>query len=299
MTSIQERLTAIEQELLPQEYHTAKKVAEETRRLITTPPSLPSAAQELDPFTIGEIREEWIDAQIDRKDAEARLERRRGVLIALASQAQGQAAAVSRSIRNEVLAGFHRELERLLDDAAEVVAELGDVSSAQEAIASDRGPAWKRLCELADDYATLRRFQLARIDDDIVTRSKPTAGGEEHASDLYIRNLDDVWREWRTGGARNGVTVTNVRGPAPRYEPWPASQPLLLRWLVTSPAEPWVPTPEQLQQHWADRQQRANPQPTTLSPPTERGDRLKNVTHVFARTAKTIESAKNATAGGF
>ena len=284
-TGMRGRLRDIEETLLPDEYRLATRLVVESQRLMSSPPALPSVPD--DPFEVGEISEAWIAGSIDRQDGEARLARRRAVLLELASNARARATAAAASIRDEVLAGYHHELQRLLDDVRGVAAELGGADSADEAIKADRGAAWKRLGGLADDYHALRQAQLARTDADLVIRSRPSQGGEQHASDLFLRNLDFLWPEWKTGGANNGRVITTFGGGVEhRYEPWPASQPQLLLWLATSQAEPWIPTPAQLQRHWADRQKRSNPmapQPATPEPTQYR----------------VVKPLENITTGGF
>lgn len=296
MTNMQERIRAIEQELLPPEYHAAKNLVAEAEHMIASPPAFPTLADELDPFALGELHEEWVDALIDRKDLQDRLQRRRAILTELRNSAEARASAAASSINAQVLAGLHNELMKLLDEADELAGHLGGVDSAEAAIALDRGPAWKRLTQLADDYAVLRGAQRARMSADLIMRSRPAQGGEEHASDLYIRNLDEIWPEWRTGGAANGVSINHVGGAAHRYEPWPADPVKLLLWLATSQAEAWVPTAAELHRHWTDRQKRANPMP---APTPERPKRRGPVQRVdpFKRTAKTINPTVSVTEG--
>lgn len=269
MSTMLERLNAIERDLLPAEYFSAEHLVAEAQRLIASPPASAARvkAEQLDPFITGEIREEWVAALIDQKDAEERHQRRRAILTELVASAQNQARVAAGSIRESVLKASHGELVQLLDEVKQLAGELGGVRSAEAAVAADLGPEWKRMTTLAEDYNTLRSFQMARMDTTIVTQSRPSEGGEEHASDLYIRNLDDLWPEWRVGGARKGVTVTNVGGPAPRYEPWPTDPVRLLIWLATSRAQPWIPTSEQLHEHWADRRRRANPMSAPVQKP--------------------------------
>lgn len=294
---MEERLRAIEEDLLPPDYHAARRLVVEAEQMIASPPAFSTAADDLNPFAVGEIHEEWVDAEIDRKDAQDRLQRRRAILSELRSSAESRASTAAQSINAQALAGYHDELMKLLDEVEELAGQLGGVDSAEAAIALDRGPAWKRLSQLADDYAILRRAQRARVSTDLIMRAQPAhGGGEEHASDLYIRNLDDIWPEWRTGGAANGVSINHVGGPAHRYEPWPTDPVQLLLWLATSQAEAWVPTAAELQRHWADRQKRANPMP---APAPERPKRRGPVQRMdpFKRTAKTINSTAVVTEG--
>ncbi|MDP7731507.1 hypothetical protein [Mycobacterium sp. TY813] len=263
---MQERLAAVERDLLPPEYHAAQKVLAEAQQLMASPPAGAAAAkaEELNPFAIGEIQEQWIAALIDKKESEERHKRRFAILKELVAAAENRARVAASTIGNQVLVACQGELEVLLEDVAEVADELGGIRSADKAIAADLGPTWKRLCGLVDDYQEIRRFQLSRTSQDLVQRSRPSQGGEEHASDLYIKNLDDLWPEWRTGGS--AMQITRVDGSKPRYEPWPAEQPRLLLWLATSRAQPWVPTERHLHELWERRKLRANPMPNKPQP---------------------------------
>jgi hypothetical protein len=244
-------------------------VLAEAQKLMSAPPALPEPQD--DPFATGEVSEQWITALIDRKDQQDRLQRRRAILLELIESARARSAAAAAEVRDQILHGYDRELRSLLSDVEAVAEELGGVDSAEDAVAADRAPQWKRLRELADDYGVLRMAQRKLMDPEAVTRSQPTNGGEEPASDLHIRNLDDVWPEWRSGGARDGVTVSNFGGGGEhRYEPWPADPVRFLLWLVTSEVQAWVPTHEQLRRLWADRQ---DPMPTRESAgPVQRTD---------------------------
>lgn len=184
-----------------------------------------------------------------------------------------------------MLHGYNRELTLLLDDVRELAAELQGVDSAEAAVASDLGPAWKRLAGLSDDYSVLRAAQRKLMDPDVVTRARPTVGGEEHASDLFLANLDTIWPEWRSGEGLHGVVVTNVNGAPARYEPWPSQQPQLLLWLATSAAEPWVPTHGQLQQLWAQRAKKANPMPRQSGGPVQQPN-------LYGRVTARVETAR-------
>lgn len=300
MTTMEERFRAIEEDLLPPEYHAAKKLVVEAERMIAAPPAFPTAADQLDPFALGEIHEEWVDALIDQKDTQDRLQRRRAILLDLRNAAESRATTAASSINTQVLAAYHDELMKLLDEAEELAGQLGGVDSAEAAIALDRGPVWKRLSQLADDYADLRRAQRARTSTDLIRRAQPAQGGEEHASDLYIANLDEIWPEWRTGGAANGVSINHVGGAEHRYEPWPREPVQLLLWLATGPAEAWVPTAAELHRHWADRQKRANPMPAPGPAEPKRRGPVRRA-DPFQRSAKAVKAVDNVavTTGGF
>ncbi len=264
--TMQERINAIHQELLPDEYHASKKMVATAQHLLMSAPESYSVPNQLGPFECGEIREEWITAQIDAKDMQDRLARRRAILSEVVRDANNQALTAAASILPRELAAYHKELESLLDDVADLADQLDDIRTAEQAITADRTSEWKRLSELVNDYEDLRRAQLSRTDVEMIRQARPSEyDAEDHASDLYIRNLDELWPRWRFGDAApNGMTTITVGDTARRrYAPWPADRTQLLIWLATSRAEAWIPTPTQLQQLWAERSKPRNPKPTT------------------------------------
>lgn len=266
MTTMQQRLRALEEKLLPPEYYAARKLVEQAQRMLITPPTDEAAAvvSKLNPASTNQIQEDWITACIDAKDFQDRLVRRRGVLGDLIRDTNAQISALAQSINEDMLAGFDAELQGLLDEVAKVAEQLGGVRSAEEAIAADRVTVWRRLAALVEDYEALRQAQRSRTGVETLHQAR-AHGGEDHASDLYIRNLDEVWPQWRSGDG--AVRHLNLDGRPHRYEPWPAQYPQLLLWLATSEAEPWIPTTLQLEQLRADRLKRLDPTPKQVVGP--------------------------------
>jgi hypothetical protein len=257
-----QRVAAIEQAALGAEYSTAQKIAAAAQLLAAQmkPPAPPTAT---DPFTAGEITEEWIDQTIEVQMTLQRLEKRRGVLLTLAGNARNRVQSAHSAAHSRILAGLHDELQTLLADVRDVSDELGDIATATQAIANDAGPQWKRLAQLADDYAELRSAQLGHMSSEVIHASAPRYPGEPHATDLYLRNLDAIWPQWRQGGGNQHVITLNVNANAheQRHEPWPIDSTEQLLWLVRSDAEPWVPNEHQLDQLRRERIIARNPMP--------------------------------------
>lgn len=257
---MRQRIDAIEEEARGAEYFTAchidtaaKQAAAQLRP--PTPPSEPH------PLESGEITEDWINQTIDIHAIAQRLEKRRGVLLTLANEAKNKAQSLANLAAPRILAGYQSELKRLLTDVRAVSDELGAVDTATKAIAADASPQWKQLAELADEYATLRAAQLSNVSSDVQFATSPNFPGEPHASDLYLRNLDDLWPAWRQGGTdRSRIDMSSTLS-ASRPEPWPADPAELLLWLVRSDAQPWIPSDRQLQQLRQERHERNNPMP--------------------------------------
>ena len=240
-------------------YREALDVAGQAQRMmlgsLTAPP--PSG-----PLVSGTVSEEWVDQMIDHAAAVARAEQRRKVLLTLKLDAEGRAQGIYSANMNKMLAHLNSELTALLEQVSAVADRLGGVGTAEQAIARDAGALWKQLTTLADEYGMLRDAQRQLMTGlvDYVIAARPPAGGEDHASDLYLRNLDELWPSWRNPGQR-GEGVIHIDGTPHRYEPWPTDRVQLLLWLVKSQAEAWIPTTKQLDRLREERTKRANPNP--------------------------------------
>jgi hypothetical protein len=263
--TMRQRLDEIQHDALGEEHAVAQRIAAAATRLSAEmkPPSPPNADHPLDS---GEITEDWIDQTIDMEAARERLDKRRGVLLTLANAARNQATGLYTDAHSRILAAYQAELKELLAEVGELSDELGDVDTASKAIANDRGPQWKRLTELADEYDELRAAQQSRMSIDVVFNATPNHHAEPHASDLFLRNLDDVWPLWRHAGHDDRVMTLDPNRQEPRREPWPADRCELLLWLDRSDAQAWIPTEHQLERLRRDRSARANPMPSNVIP---------------------------------
>lgn len=257
---MQERLDAIERAELGEECFTAERieVAARQRAGQLSPPTEPTATH---PLQSGEISDAWIDQTVDVEDQRVRLEKQRGVLLTLANTAGNQARSIRAAAEQRILTRYHQELQQLLADVRAVSDELGTVTTAGEAIAADLGPAWKRLASLSEDYLDLRAAQLGRVDAQTKYETSPDFPGEPHASDLYLRNLDDLFPNWRLGGNDSNRFQMGGVNNSGRREPWPDDPSELLLWLVRSEAQPWIPTAADLNRLREERHARRNPPP--------------------------------------
>jgi hypothetical protein len=256
-----ERLAAITESLLPAEYFAADRIADAAQHQLAgmTPP--PPPAPELDPFVCGEISDTWIDQTIERETRQTLLDKKHHVLGGLARDARTRATSIRDAQKPRILRAYNGELQALMAEVEQVSDQLGAADTAAAAITNDVGHAWKRLTELADDYAQLRRAQRALTPTQTVFDSA-AAWGEPHASDLYLKNLDALWPHWRTGQGEDHVI--HVNGDQDRCEPWPQDQTEIMLWLVRSDAQPWIPTEQQLEQLQQDRIARDNPMPKVI-----------------------------------
>lgn len=259
---MRQRIDAITDKVLPAEYFTAQRIANQAEQKIATmtaPPQPPG----LDPFQTGELTDDWLDAEVDSDTDRTRWDEKRKRLLALMRDAQGRAGSIRHSCTDQILSAYHAELVVLLAEVRELSHQLGDADTAEKAIAADAGPQWKRLVQLAADYDDLRAAQH-NITPTGVTFAAKAAFGEAHASDLYLNNLDDIWPNWRTPG-QGKDHIIHINGAEHRHEPWPRDRVQLLLWLVRSQAQPWIPTQRQLQRHTEQRIDRANPNPKVIA----------------------------------
>jgi hypothetical protein len=276
-------------EQLPHHHREALAIAAQAQQKLTELTPVADVPPELDPLATGNISDDWIDAQLNHFDQRKRLERLRNLLVDLKQRAEGHATAVLEASTDFILTALHEELTEVLNNAGQVAGQLDGVANAEQAIAADLGPAWKRLSVLADDYDQLRAAQqtvMLRNAFEYFRSAQPADGGEDIASDLHLRNLDQIWPSWRTPG--QGIErVIKIDGTAHRYEPWPPDKTEQLLWLVTSNAEPWIPTTTQLDELWRRRRQRMNPNPKPLG--TQRELINKTPTHRVVEPIKHIQ----------
>lgn len=263
-----QRLAAIENDALGPEYFTAQRIAADAQQLAAEmkPAAPPTAAYPLDS---GEITEAWIDQTIDLDATQQRLDKRRGVLLELANTARGHTRTLHQAAHSRILTAYGHELQTLLTEVRQISDELGDVDTAAKAIANDAAPQWKRLTELRDDYTALRAAQHAKTDAEVLFATSPDYPGEDHASDLYLRNLDKIWPQWRKGGRDDRALNLNPDPREQRREPWPADRTEILLWLVRSTAQPWIPNDDELEELRQDRIAFANPMPKVIPGPPD------------------------------
>jgi hypothetical protein len=220
-----------------------------------TPPAIPD---ESGPIT------EWADAMVEYETATAQYESRRKFILGAQHRASAEAANIFNSNINSLLHDLAERLTRLMADVTGVVAELNGAATAEQAVALDVGPAWKRLRDLAGEYETLRSGQewllLHVAPRQYWVSCRPSLGGEDHCNLAYLRNLDDLWPDWRQLGLSS--RRINLDGSKDRQEPWPADGgPELLIWLLKSSAQPWIPSLPELDALFRELRERANPDP--------------------------------------
>lgn len=218
---------------------------------------------ELDPLRSGTISPEWHDALDAAEAAAARYEKHRHRTLTIKQRAIGRATSILTSGVNLMLCALDDELTRLKSEVKDVERRLGGASTSDEAIALGVAPDWRKLqADLAPEYATLRDAQtyllLNVAPRSYWTSCRPPLGGENHASVAWIRNLPQLWPDFRQPGLSS--TRINLDGSQHREEPWPTDDgPQFLLWAIRSGAELWIPTLRQIDQLFRDLRQRDNP----------------------------------------
>lgn len=244
-------------------YREALAEAEAADHWLKTAPQLPA----VDPALAEHITDAWIDAERARETAIADYEARRRIVQSRRERAASRAQSIFIGGVDLILGSLQNDLTALLERVTQALPELGGATTAEQAIAADAGAAWKQLTALADDYDALRQaqtFVMIRGSVSLWQSSTPQFPGEDHANEAFIRNIAELWSNWRQPGlnrSRIDLSDNVTRG---RDEPWPADHgPELLIWLVNSDAQPWIPTGKQLRELWAER----NAPPIDDAPP--------------------------------
>jgi hypothetical protein len=242
-------------------YRQALETATAADQWLKEQPALPP----VDPALRAAINDQWVDAERARETALAEHEARRKIVQTRLHEEANRAQSIFNTGIDLILGALQQDLSRILGDAERLVAQLDGASTATMAIAGDVGPAWQQLTELSDEYQTLRQaqqFVLARAPIQIWKSCTPELPGESHANQAYLKNIGELWRNWRQPGLRSRRINLSDNVTAVRDEPWPAdSGPELLVWLVTSDAEPWCPTTKQLREMWNERPTADDKQP--------------------------------------
>lgn len=177
---------------------------------------------------------------------------------------------------NAVLSVLAADLNELMAQLKDVVTRLNGATTPTEAINADTVNAWKELPAIRREYDSIRHAQtLVLIDDPhSAMNNRSDHLDDPLASDLILRNLDQLLPTWRDADTR-----ISMQGSPPERRPWPADELEQLVWFVNSSAEVWLPTSSELSELHAARRERLNP-PAAFEPgnlmindhPRTRGD---------------------------
>ncbi|MEN4399375.1 hypothetical protein ACNQR7_26965 [Mycolicibacterium senegalense] len=245
------------QTVAPEREEAVRILNEAQQKLASFMAPIPDGTVDLHPFTSGAVTDEWLDAAVRRQQLLDEHRAKENVLRSFIKEV-GDWLQSMKPDPSAALRKYSDRLGQLLDEATELVDVLGEVRTPQAAIDAGRATEWAQLCNLSRDYTELRAAQDEHTPADVKTRARALSNADPHASDTYIRNLDDIWPSWRHPAGTPRTTYLDGRPDDPA-EPWPQDPVQLLIWLVTSNAEPWIPTLKQLQRLWAERADRQNP----------------------------------------
>jgi hypothetical protein len=213
-------------------------IAEDARKLLKD--RTVDTAHVPSPLQTGTVSVDWLEAATAERMAMQRTEFERQVLLQLIDNADREAESIFSVGADEMLAHLNGELAAVVD--AVTAAELDGATTAAQAVDRGTAEAWRKLGPLVQRYDEIRRAQdtVMRQHPEYVARARSRFAdtADNHANDLYIRNLDQVWAGWN----KPHNVVENVDGTPHRFEPWPADPAERLLWLATSDAEPWCPT---------------------------------------------------------
>jgi hypothetical protein len=207
------------------------------------------------------IGDDWQLAEDEHDTARARYDRWRNRAISRQNNAIASANSMLHVHVDAVLRELNlylREVLARVEPDAEVLIAAG-VDTADKAIETGLVPEWSRLQQEAwPDYRTLRDSQeaiaLHIAPQRMWITARPSIDGEDPANLLWIKNLPELWPDWRERGrTRPQFTIT---GPTPRPEPWPRPDGAeFLLWAFKAQAEQWIPTMKEFDEAFVARRQ--------------------------------------------
>lgn len=216
--------------------------------------------------------EDFLASVEQRTLDELAFEAKRRALMSLRGEIDNRLPSILTMHCDAILGTLADEFAQLIAEVTTVAEELDGARNASEAIERGTESAWRRLPELRDQYDRIRAAQQSVVqvafEPHVLATAQSRFIEDELASDLQLANLDEVLPGWK-GPDRRAATSFAELGDR---RPWPVDDPLAqLIWLVTSAAEPWLPTAKDLAGLRAKRQARRTkagpkPQPTREQP---------------------------------
>lgn len=239
-------------------FDTAVKVREDADQRIAALNNTAPTVTATPPLAAGKITDDWLKQTITARAESRDLELQREILTQVRSMAEADVPAILEIGADDVFARLNDDLANLMSDADDAALTLGDARTATEAISNGAHAAWATLTDLTVQYDQIRAAQRTLITHwpDRILTARTQYQDDAHASDLFIRNLDEIWPTWRKVDNYN-MTSGQL---APNVPPWPSDPVERLAWLSTSNAQVWVPTLSDLDELWVSR----NPVPTRL-----------------------------------
>jgi hypothetical protein len=232
-------------------YTEAIGLAAEADAWLAKQPDVPT----VDPALAAHVTDEWVDAERAREVSLTEYQSRRLLVQRRRQQESSRAQSILAGGLDLILGALQGNLTHVLERVAAIVPELDGATTAAQAVEADAGAQWKQIDELASEYESLRRaqtFVMMRGPSQLWKSCTPAMLGEDHANLAFIRNIGDIWPDWRQPGMRTHRINLSDRSTPHRAEPWPTNEygPEFLVWLHTSDADAWIPTTRQLRELW-------------------------------------------------
>jgi hypothetical protein len=215
---------------------------------------------------------DFLAAVEQRAIDELAFESKRRALMSLRGELDNRLPSLIAVHADAILGSLADDFEQLMAEVSSIATQLNGARNASEAIERGAEDAWRQLPDLRDQYDKLRAAQhsvtLVAFEPHILATARSDYIEDELASDLQLANMDEVLPGWRRPDNR---AATSFRELGDR-RPWPIDDPITqLVWLVTSGAEPWLPTTKDLAALRAKRQARLRkdgpkPQPPRKEP---------------------------------
>jgi hypothetical protein len=229
-------------------------------KLLEAQQSLPGVPAAPTPETADDDLAAWLNAIVEGDAAERAREVKSSAIRDRLIWCDKVVEDVATVETDRILNTLHDALMEVMDQVAAVVERLDGAQTPQQVIDAGVGDAWKELRPLRTEYEKIRQAQewaMAGEDQHVGSRSQYLFD-DPLATDLAIRNLDQVFPQWRN---RDNSSINLSAAPPHDPRPWPKDPVEQLAWLCTSGAEVWVPTLSELHQLNQERAARLNPIP--------------------------------------
>lgn len=188
-----------------------------------------------------------LPADLARHAADAQAQQSAALLIqqaltGLVQEFSERQDSLLRANADPLLRHLNGQLSTLVADLVDPLAKLGAADTAEDAVAAGVGDEWRRL---GDSYG---RYQAIRAAQSMIHRHLIGERDSLHEHAALIGNTLDMFGDWPAWHS-HGFLVDQHGAQKVLAAPWPDPSSLgYLRWLVTSDAQPWVPTRAQYEQ---------------------------------------------------
>lgn len=222
--------------------------------------NLPAAVTPTEPTSVDQL-DDYLDAVTRAHAAERERELQHNALTAVINRCEATFAAQIDVHTDRILATLSADLADLMTNVDKHVTRLDGAYTAAQVIAAGAGDTWNELTALRRDYDQIRDAQKFVMADDMARHASRHWYDDPMASRLVIRNIDDLFPEWRDGGS----TTITIGATTPEQRPWPVNDATAqLIWLSTSAADVWLPTLQDLEELENELRRKRNPTPAVI-----------------------------------